>query len=241
MPIFRIADLNIKINPVYDYCSSRMTPYLTDAETVDFEICVTDDEISEYIRQSKTHCTRSGAESVLMLTKLCNTILERFDGFFFHSSSLMFENEAYVFTALSGTGKSTHTALWRKHFGGRVKMINDDKPIIRKHDGSFFIYGTPWMGKSDIGNNIKAPVKAVYILQRGTKNSAVRVRTGDVFKQILEATLIPTDKKNMITLLSLLDEFFTSVPLYLLTCNTDESAVQTAYDIANKTEAKEID
>ena len=236
MPIFRIADLNIKIEPTYDYCKSRMAPYQTNDQTVDFEINVTYEEISDYIRKSKTPCSQGGAESVLILTKLCNTVLESFNGFFFHSSSLMLDGEAYVFTALSGTGKSTHTALWCKHFGDRVTMINDDKPIIRKQNGSFYIYGTPWMGKADIGNNIKSPVKAVYILQRGTKNSATEVRIGDVFKHILEATLVPTDKKNMITLLSLLDEFFTSVPLYLLTCNTDESAVQTAYDIANKTD-----
>ena len=239
MPIFRIADLNIKIDPAYNYCTSRLESYRTDCNDIDFEICVTDKEISEHIAQCTSPCSKDGAESVLILTKLCNTILEKFDGFFFHSSSLMLEDEAYVFTALSGTGKSTHTALWREHFGDRVTMINDDKPIIRKHNGKFYIYGTPWMGKSDIGNNVKAPVKAVYILQRGTKNSAVRVSIGDVFKQILEATLVPTDRKNMITLLSLLDEFFSSVPIYLLTCNTDVSAVQTAYNAANKTNAKE--
>lgn len=239
MPIFRIADLNIKIEPKYNYCTSHLQPYLTECNDIDFEICITEEDISEYIEQCNPTYSRDGAESVLILTKICNTVLQKFNGFFFHSSSLMYENEAYVFTALSGTGKSTHTALWRKHFGDKITMINDDKAIIRKYNGEFYIYGTPWMGKSDIGNNIKSKVKAIYILQRGTKNSAVKVSIGDVFKQILEATLVSADKNNMINLLSLLDEFFSSVPIYLLTCNMDESAVQTAYDAANKTELRD--
>ena len=144
----------------------------------------------------------------------------------------MLDDEAYVFTAVSGTGKSTHTALWRKLFKDKVVMINDDKPIIRKKDGVFYVYGTPWMGKSNIGNNVKAPVKAVYILQRGEKNSVVRVKPGEVFKNILEATVVPTDRRNMEKLLELLNEFFSSAPLFLLTCNMDIEAAQVAYNAA---------
>ena len=119
-------------------------------------------------------------------------------------------------------------------FKDRVVMINDDKPIIRNKDGVFYVYGTPWMGKSNVGNNIKAPVKAVYILKRGEKNSAVRMKPGEVFKNLLEATVVHTDRKNMDKLLILFDEFFSSVPLYLLTCNMDIEAAQVAYNASEK-------
>lgn len=233
MPIYKIADLQIKINPFYKRTQKRLLPYVCDAGDFDFEIDVTDTDISQYLSQCKEPCSSAGAEGVLILTQLCNIILSSFDGFFFHSSSLMIDGEAYVFTALSGTGKSTHTALWREYFGDKVTMINDDKPIIRKHNGEFYIYGTPWMGKSEIGTNTKAPVKAVYILQRGTENKVERVKTGEVFKQILEATLVPADRENMTKLLALLDEFFSSVKLFKLCCNTNIDAAKTAYDAAN--------
>lgn len=233
MPIYKIADLYININPIYKYTQTRLLPYLSKSEDFDFEINVTDNDISDYLSKCAEFCTPEGAENVLILTALCNTVLSLFDGFFFHSSSLMLDNEAYVFTAVSGTGKSTHTSLWREYFGNRVTMINDDKPIIRKHNGQFFIYGTPWMGKSDIGNNVKAPVKAVYILQRGKENRAEKVKPGEVFKQILEATLVPTDRENMSNLLLLLDEFFSSVQLFRLSCNMDIDAVKTAYEASN--------
>ena len=160
-------------------------------------------------------------------------MLDGFDGFFFHSSCLELDGEGYVFSAVSGTGKSTHTALWRRHFGNRVTMINDDKPVIRKCDGKFYAYGTPWMGKADIGTNTKAPVKAVYILQRAEENTAVRVLPSQVMKQLLEATVIDAERSRMEKLLELLDEFFKETPLFLLGCNMDESAVMTAYNAAN--------
>ncbi len=239
MPIFRIADLNISIEPIYEQTSKILLPYVCESDSFDFSVEVTEDEISEYVRQSNPPCLPYLAERTIILTRICIKILDKFSGFFFHSSSLMFDGEAYVFTALSGTGKSTHTALWRKHFGDRVTMINDDKPIIRKYEGNFYIYGTPWMGKSDIGNNVKAPVKAVYVLQRGEKNSAVRVKTGDVFRQLLEATVVPSDKRGMLTLLSLFDEFFSEVPVFLLTCNTDVEAAVVAYEAARKTSERD--
>lgn len=235
MPIYNIADLNILINPSCDEIKKRISPYIVNSDSFDFEVKVSQNDIADYISNSKEYCNNFIAESTLILTQICNRILENYNGFFFHSSSLMLDNEGYLFTAVSGTGKSTHTALWRKLFKEKVVMINDDKPIIRKKDGVFYVYGTPWMGKSDIGNNVKAPVKAVYILQRGENNSAERIQIGAVFKNILEATVVPTDRKNMENLLSLLDEFFSSVQLFLLTCNMDIEAAQVAYNASKNT------
>lgn len=239
MPVYNIADLNILIEPKHKNTAQRLAPYESTDSNYDFEISLNAYEAEQHYIQNDLEYSPASSESTLILTKLCNTVLKHYDGFFFHSSSLMLDGEAYVFSAPSGTGKSTHTALWRKHFGDRVTMINDDKPIIRKKDGRFFIYGTPWMGKANIGTNTKAPIKAVFILQRGNTNSAVRVKPGEVFKQILEATIVPSDKNMMFSLLGLLDEFFTLVPLFLLTCNLSDDAVITAYNASNNITAKD--
>lgn len=241
MSIYNIADLNILINPISRETKKRLLPYIVNSDSFDFEVKVTQSEIADLISNSKESCGSFAAESALILTKICNKILEEYEGFFFHSSSLMLDNEGYLFTAVSGTGKSTHTALWRRLFKEKVVMINDDKPIIRKKDGVFCVYGTPWMGKSDIGNNVKAPVKAVYILQRGKENSVERVKTGEVFRNILEATVVPSDRENMEKLLKLLDEFFSSVLLFRLTCNMDIEAAQIAYNASQNTEATPLD
>lgn len=233
MPNYKIADLYIKINPLYKKTEQRLAPYLADNDDIDFEIVISEDEINEKISQSKIKYPRSEYESSLILSKLCHMVLENYDGFFFHSSSFILDGEGYVFTAPSGTGKSTHTALWRKHFGKKITMINDDKPLIRQSGDNFYIYGTPWMGKSNIGNNVKSNVKAVFILKQSEQNSAKKVSIGEVFKEILEATVVPAEKSMMLKLLSLLDKFFTKVPIYLLHCNISDEAVLTAYNAVN--------
>lgn len=230
MGLYKIADLNIKINPVYQATLNRLRPYLSDEKSADLELVPTKEEIQGFANASSVACNAEEAEGIVIFNMLCKKILEEFDGFFFHSSSLVMDNEAYIFTAESGTGKSTHTSLWRKRYGDRVKMINDDKPIIRKRDGRFYIYGTPWMGKSEIGNNIKAPIKAVFVLERDSQSSAERVSPSSVIAQLLKATLVFSDKSNMTKLLSLYDEFFSSTQLYRLKCNTDISAAEVAYN-----------
>ncbi len=234
MPVYQIAKLNIKINPLYRETEKRLEPFLSKPEEFDFDATATETEIADYIEQNNYQFPAHLVEGSVILTKICRTVLTDYDGFFFHSSSLMLDGEAYLFTALSGTGKSTHTALWRRHFGDRVVMINDDKPIIRRIDGRFWVCSTPWMGKSEIGTNIDVPVRAVYVLRRSETNSAVRVSTAKVFKQLLEATLVPGEPENMSKLLELFDGLFTQVPLFLLSCNTDEDAAVTAYNAANK-------
>ena len=189
MPIYRIAKLNIQIDPLYSQTEKRLAPFLSQTADYDFDASASAEEVKSYIEE-KEPCPPYLAEGAIILTKICKTVLSDYSGMFFHSSSLMLDGEAYLFTALSGTGKS--------------------------------------------GTNIDVPIKAVYVLQRGEKNTAERVSTARVFKQLLEATLVPNTAENMQKLLELFDGLFSSVPLFLLSCNTDEEAAQVAYNAANK-------
>jgi hypothetical protein len=234
MPVYRIAQLNIRIQPLYPQTAQRLEPYKTDASHQDFDASVTREAVERYLADSSVSGAPHLAEGALILTAICQTVLKDYNGCFFHSSSLMMDGEAYLFTALSGTGKSTHTALWRRRFGDKVTMINDDKPIVRYIDGKYWVCSTPWMGKSEIGNNINAPIKAIYVLQRGKENRAERVSVAQVFPQLLEATLLPRDPGDMQKLLTLFDGLFSRVPLFLLHCNQDEEAAAVAYNAANK-------
>jgi hypothetical protein len=64
-----------------------------------------------------------------------------------HSSCIVYQNQAVLFLGESGTGKSTHTRLWREHIEGAV-LLNDDSPILRVEDGKVWVYGSPWSGKT---------------------------------------------------------------------------------------------
>lgn len=234
MPVYRIAELNIEMEPRYLETQERLAPYLNEDGAADFAVPLDEEGFAAFNAQSPYPQYPDLNEGPYLYTQICRRILGEYDGFFFHSSALALDGEGYLFTALSGTGKSTHTANWRRAFGDRVVMINDDKPIIRKIDGRFFVCGTPWMGKSDIGCNRIAPIRAIYVLQRGEENRAERVSPGVVFKQLLEATLIPKTRENMAKLLSLFNELFCAVDLILLTCNKDEEAARVALAAATE-------
>lgn len=232
MAIYKIAEINILINPVYDYTRRQLADYLCDEENYEFDATATDEEIEDKVRSQNNKFPPRLCEGTVILTKICKKVLESYDGLFFHSSSLCINGEGYLFTALSGTGKSTHTAFWRELFGDKVIMINDDKPIIRKIDGKFYVCGTPWMGKANIGTNMIAPIKAVYVLCRGEENLAELVSPAKVFKELLEATLLPDKRENTENLLELYDELFSSVKLIKLSCKPDIEAAKIAYAAA---------
>lgn len=232
MTLYKIAGVHIAAEPQYPETIDRMEPYRCDGGEADFTVEISPEELADFTASSNFPDRPDMNEGPLLYTKICKRMLSEYDGFFFHSSALELDGEGYLFTALSGTGKSTHTRNWRRLFGDRVTMINDDKPIIRKIDGRFYVCGTPWMGKSNIGCNRMAPVRAVYVLQRGEQNSAQTISPGVVLKQLLEATLLPKTKETMSNLLSLYNDLFSSAKLILLTCNKDVEAAQVAYDAA---------
>ena len=233
MPVYRIAELNIKLDPEYKETIDRLAPYLTDSADYDFEVARDSEGLAEFTQNCTFPDRPDLNDGPVLYTKICRRILSDYDCVFFHSAALALDGEGYLFTALSGTGKSTHTRNWRRLFGDRVTMINDDKPIIRKYNGRFIVCGTPWMGKSDIGCNMTAPIKAVYVLKRGEENSAEKISPGEVLKELFEATLLPNTRENMSKLLNLFNGLFTDAGLFLLTCNKDISAAQVAYDAAN--------
>ena len=232
MPVYKIAELPVLINPVTSQTEKRLQPYLCDSEEYEFDASVSEAEIADYIEKSGTPCLPYLAEDALVLTNISRAVLSGYNGFFFHSSCLELDGDGYLFTALSGTGKSTHTANWRKYFGDRVTMINYDKPLIRKIHDKYYVCSTPWMGKSDIGCNMVSPIKAVYVLKRGEENIAGITTPAKQIRQLMEATLLPDNKENMVKLLTLFDDLFLHVKLIELYCTPDVDSARVAYEAA---------
>ncbi|MBQ2946196.1 MAG: hypothetical protein IJD95_06505 [Clostridia bacterium] len=154
-----------------------------------------------------------------------------FDGFLLHSSTVVMDGEAYMFSAAPGTGKSTHAALWLKLFGKRAHVLNDDKPCLRLTDGEFFACGTPFSGKSDLSENETVRAKAICFLERGEENSIRRLESKEVILRFLNQTHRPASPELMEKLLSLLNELCKKVPFYLLHCNMDISAAKLSHEV----------
>lgn len=230
MNVYKIADLYIGIKTRFDFTKEYINEYKVEDKEPLFTVAITDEQLEFEKNISPEEVPEPYYELTAILRAICNTILERYNGFFFHCSCFEFEGNAYIFTAKSGTGKSTHTRLWRKVFGDKVTMINDDKPIIRLLNDKFFVFGTPWNGKHSISNNIKAPIKAVFYLHQAKENKVEKCEPIDAISKILSQTILPDSKTTMNTLLDMTEKFVTDIPVFDLYCNISEDAVNTAYN-----------
>lgn len=231
MSIYRIAELNIAVEPRYAYTKEYLKDYLCDSDRYDLSVTVTDEMMRhEQELNVKIHgyeMEPALCEAVAILRVICDDIIRR-KGFFLHCSCLRYRDRAIVFTAPSGTGKSTHASLWVKYLSDQVTMINDDKPLVREIDGRFIIYGTPWNGKHRIGNNISAPIGAIFYLEQAKENAVDRLDSFTALSLLLQQTVLPDTKESTSLLLDMLGSMLEQVPVYRLRCNISKEAVEIA-------------
>lgn len=157
-----------------------------------------------------------------------------------HSSAVVVDGKAYLFSANSGTGKSTHTGLWLQLFGDRAYILNDDKPALRLEDGVWYAYGTPWSGKHDISVDARVPVGGIAMVHRGEENSIRPFYGKDAVLELMRQVNRPKDMQFRMKLLELLDQFFNLVPIWYLECNMDQEAAIVAYEAMSGQKYKEI-
>lgn len=143
------------------------------------------------------------------------------------------DSKAYLFTAKSGTGKSTHTQLWKKWFGERAVFINDDKPLLKISAQGVTVYGTPWDGKHHRSTNTSCPLKAVCILTRNTENSIQRIDKKAALPMLCQQSYRPCSPIGTQKTLALVNRLGSSVPLYRLGCNMEPEAALVAYHEMN--------
>ena len=153
-----------------------------------------------------------------------------FDGFMLHSSAVVVDGKAYLFTADSGTGKSTHTNLWLNLFGDRAYVINDDKPALRLENGVWYVYGTPWSGKHNINVNTRVPLAGIACLERGKNNVIEPFSSSKAIALIFKQISKKKDADFRMKLLGLLDKLFIQIPVWKLSCNMDIDAAIVAFE-----------
>lgn len=147
-----------------------------------------------------------------------------------HGSALCMDGEAYIFTAKSGTGKSTHARLWRQVFGDRVWMINDDKPMLRIEESGVTVYGTPWDGKHHLSRNASAPLKAIVNLTRDESNHIAPMSRADAFPVLMKQCYGSKDPATMGRVMELEKRLLSTVDFYTLGCNMLPEAAWVAWE-----------
>ena len=148
-----------------------------------------------------------------------------------HSSCISYKGNAVLFSANSGTGKSTHTTIWKKVFKDDVEFINDDKPIVWLENGVPYAYGTPWSGKTDLNNNLRCPVKAIVFVERGQRNEIEEVGIKDILFTLFSNIIIPIEDKALAKrVLQVYNKILANTKIYRLRCNMDDEAAIVSRD-----------
>ncbi len=166
-------------------------------------------------------------ESLAIYRKIC-ALLAKENTFLFHCSAIAFDGAGVLFTAPSGTGKSTHTRLWREGFGERVTVINDDKPLLKVKDDGIYVYGTPWCGKHGIETNTSVKVKAVVVIERAVENSLEKLSFNEGYQVLFAQTHRPSEPAGAVAALRFINLFAESVSMYKMKCNISVEAAQVA-------------
>jgi hypothetical protein len=144
-----------------------------------------------------------------------------------HSSSLEYKGKGLIFSAPSGTGKSTHTGLWKELYKDDVIILNDDRPAIRYIDGAPMLCGTPWSGSSDSFANKIVPLNCIVMLEQAPVNSIEKLTGQKILQMLMPRCFLPYfDQALMNDSMDTLEKLIKDVSVYLLKCRPDYEAVE---------------
>ena len=234
----KIAGKVIRVKSLFDSTRDYCRQYLSE-ETPDYCVEVVREDLAfeqEALRQEALEegirirvFTDPFLDRTAIQRKTAEFLFDR-DVLMTHGSTVAVDGKAYLFTAKCGTGKSTHTRLWRQVFGERAVMINDDKPLLRVTEKGVEAYGTPWNGKHRLGSNTKAPLKAICILERSKENHIERITPVQALAMLMQQSHRPADAAGKLAFLELLDRMIPHLKFYRLGCNMDPEAAIVAYE-----------
>lgn len=150
-----------------------------------------------------------------------------------HSSVIKINNKTILFSAPSGTGKSTQANLWEK--SRCADIINGDRALIRKKNGLWTAYGSPFAGSSEIYRNENAPIQTVVVLEQAPYNEIDELTPAKAFRHIYAETIIPRWNNEIhLALMDLLTDFVREVKIVKLRCLPDQSAVDLLDNYMNR-------
>ena len=228
-----IAGLVTHVQPMFFSTREYCRPYLTERQP-EFFVEVTAEDLIYQQELLDQEADREGLrrrkftdpflERTVIQEKIAGKLLER-DTLLLHGSTVAVDGVAYLFTAPCGTGKSTHTRLWRERFGDRAVMVNDDKVFLKLSQDGVWAFGSPWTGKHGIGTNTCVPLKGICFLQRGIENRIQKALPEKWLPELIHQSFLPEERYA-----SLVYQLVQRIPLWEMSCNKSPQASEVAYE-----------
>lgn len=225
-----IANMIVCIRGVYDTLQEYCKNYVIGSDKAeDFAITVTPEDIQrerkkgEYGENSDNYI-----EIIITLLKLADELPDR-NKLLMHGAVVAWKQSGYIFTAPSGTGKTTHVRLWEKYLGSDVEIINGDKPVLEIQEKEVIAYGTPWAGKERLQKDKRVPVKGICFLKQSKTNRIRRLDKSEALLLLLPQIYIMSVPPKAGKTLELFSKILERVPVYEFGCDISEQAVQCSF------------
>lgn len=187
--------------------------------------------VSRDTGRSTDRSARPGIESFVLnnfLMMLYAFNAARHHTLLMHASVIACGDRGYLFLGKSGTGKSTHTSLWLKHFPD-CHLLNDDNPVVHVNetDGTVTVFGSPWSGKTPCYRNESMPVGAFVRLEQAPQNLMERESTVRAFAALLPScSCLKQDKQVYAGVVKTVTALASLTPVYHLKCLPDREAAE---------------
>ncbi len=232
----KITDIVIDINAFNESTKKYCEGFLSNEDS-DLTITMSREDLENEKHINEDGKVYASEEISALYRKIADLFIER-NIVVFHGSSFKVGNYAFIVTARSGVGKSTHVGLLKKLLGDKLTYINDDKPLLEVNDNDLMLYSSPWNGKERRGNDIKAPLKAVIFLNRGNNTYQQLTNNQEVYFRLLSQIYLPRDKSKREKALKLIDVLLKRVIFYEINVNKEIESASLTYERIIKNETK---
>lgn len=226
--IVRFADVYIKIHSQYTYMRNLCRDYIVDAGRFDMEVRAGSNYLSEMRIEesfSDEYC-----ESLSIYEQIAKK-LPYYRCFVFHGACISYKNKGLLFTAPSGTGKTTHIKLWKQCFPKDVDIVNGDKPIIKIENDCIRVYGSPYAGKEKWNKNRSVLLHSICVIKQSNRNNIKKLKADEAMEYLYHQIYFSKMNRECGMLsLELFDNLLTRCPIYLLECNISKEAVACSFE-----------
>ena len=232
----KIANKVIEINAFNETTKKYCLSFLSEEEP-NYVITMTKEDLENEASNSTDGKVYVNEEISALYRKIADLLVED-NIVVFHSSAICVNGGAFLITARSGVGKSTHARNLKEFIGEEFKYINDDKPLIKVGD-DITVFSTPWNGKERRGSDISAPLKAILFLNRGETNTYRKIdNKEEIYIKMLSQIYLPKEKFKREKALKVADNLLKNVNFYEINVTKDIESAKMTYEEIIKNEIK---
>ena len=171
-------------SPAYAAC---FQPFRTEADPV-AAVRVPEDALKEAAPHYEAGTTPEQVEYLELGPRVCDALLP-YGRILFHGAAILWRGRVWVFTANSGTGKTTQYMLWKLCFGSEIKILNGDKPLLEFRKDGILVHPSPWRGKEGLGSLDTAPLGGIILLEQSEENRMRRLLPAEAAGPLLTQLL----------------------------------------------------